>query len=194
MEDNLYIFEALKITEEVLKMPIPLIAPAIVTAAVAAKGAVITPGVVTAGIGVFGALGKQFIAKQAAAQGARVVLGATIAPWVGGVLLAGTILYGGYKIIRHLTQEGFEMEAELNLKEFEVKFKNKKITQKEFAQITSNAEFMGGIKEALQKYQKEKHLTSHELYDELMKQFKSMDNFKDIPDEQVANYVTKLTC
>lgn len=175
-------------------MPIPLIAPAIVAVAGAAEGAVITPGVVTAGIGVLGALGKQFIAKQAAAQGARVALGAAIAPWVGSVLLAGTILYGGYKIIRHLTQEGFEMEAELNLKEFEAKFKNKKVSQNEFTEITSNVEFTEGVKKVLQKYQQEKHLTSQALYDELVKQFKNMDNFKGIPDEQVANYVTKLIC
>ena len=174
-------------------MPIPLIAPAVLAVAGAAEGGVITSGVVTAGIAALGAVGRQFIAKQAAGQAARYALGATIAPWVGGALLAGTVLYGGYKIIKHLTQEGFEMEGELNLKEFEAKFKNKKVSQNEFTEITSNTEFTDGLKKSLQKYQKENHLTSRDLYEEIIKQFKGMDNFKDIPDEQVSDYVTKLT-
>ena len=133
-----------------------------VAGAATAAGGLITAETIIAGIGAVGNIGARWIAGQAAATAGRYAFGAAVAPWVGGILLAGTILYGGYKILNSQSDKGNEVNVEINLKEMAAKFKNQKVTNAEFTRAASDAKLTSGLQKAVKNYQKCWHQSTFE--------------------------------
>lgn len=178
-------------------MPFPAIGAAVVVkglvaGGIFAKGAV-DATVLTAGIGAIGATVTGFLSRQAAAQAARTALGVAIAPWVGGVLLAGTILYGGYKLLNSQADKGLGVDASINLKNMEVHLKNKKLNKSEFEDITKDEKFTAGLKKAVKEYQDETKCTAEHVYKKIMGEFESMGNFDAISKEAKSRYASVIS-
>lgn len=162
-------------------------------AAGGAAGGLITGEVIAAGVATVGGIGARWVAGQAAATAGRYALGAAIAPWVGGVLLAGTILYGGYKILNSQSDKGNEVNVEINLKEMAAKFKNQKVTNDEFAKAANDAKLTSGLQKAVKDYQKENNWTAKQVYDKILQEFRSMDNFNGVSDDAKRRYASKIS-
>ena len=160
-------------------------------AAVSAK--VITPKVIAAGIGAVGAIGGQIVAKQAAVQTARYALGAAIAPWVGGVLLAGTVLYGGYKIIQCLNDKKDNIEFEAVKDGIKIKACNRPITTNEFEQAIKNSEFIDSLRKILREEFIKNKTDSTTAYNDVLSEIRKDSSYQNIPDSDKVRLARKLT-
>lgn len=119
--------------------------------------------------------------EQIAAQAARTSFGAAIAPWVGGVLLAGTVLYGAYKIIKYLKDKK------------EVAGQGRPITQEEFLKTLNNQDIINAIRQNLKENSRQYHMTEYQLYLSTLDTIRGNPAYKNISDDDKINLATRLT-
>jgi len=186
---------------------IPILAPVAAVAVeaiggfAAAAAAAVTPEVLIAGIGGAAVLASDALAvagevaveeaaiqaartvavEQATAQAARYSLGAAIAPWVGGVLLAGTVLYGAYKIIKYLKDKK------------EVSGKGRPITQEEFYDTLNNRDVINALRSNLRENARQYNMNEYSLYSSTLDTIRGNPAYKNISDDDKINLATRLT-
>ena len=186
---------------------IPILAPVAAVAVeaiggfAAAAAAAITPEVLIAGIGGAAVLASDALAvagevaveeaaiqaartvavEQATAQAARYSFGAAIAPWVGGVLLAGTVLYGAYKIIKYLKDKK------------EVSGKGRPITQEEFYDTLNNRDVINALRSNLRENARQYNMNEYSLYSSTLDTIRGNPAYKNISDDDKINLATRLT-
>ena len=120
---------------------------------------------------------KTAVAEQATAQAVKTSFGAAIAPWVGGVLLAGTILYGGYKIIKHL--KGNKA--------------GRPITQEEFSKTLKNGDIIEAIRRNLKENASQYNMTEYQLYSSTIDTICGNPAYKNISDDDKIILAARLT-
>ena len=138
-------------------------------------------------------LGRQIVAKQAAAQTARYALGAAIAPWVGGVLLAGTILYGSYKIIKHLSDKKDNIELYAGKDGLKVKANGRPMTQAEFGKTLGNEGCIAALRKRLKENALQYNMTSQELYSTTLDTVRGNPSFQNVDDADKVKLAKRLT-
>ena len=174
---------------------IPIFAPAAAVAVEAVGGfaaAAAEPQVLAAIIGGAAALGKQVIAKQAAAQAARFALGRAIVPWVGGVLLAGAVLYGGYKIVKHLKDKDRDFEVNIGKDGLNVKA-GRAITLEEFLKALSNKKLIAALREKLKEDARQHNLSEQQLFASTLDTVRGNPAYKNISDDDKIKLAKRLT-
>lgn len=175
---------------------IPILAPAAAVAVEAVGGfaaAASAPEVLAALVGGAFGIGGQLIARQAAAQTARYALGAAIAPWVGGVLLAGTVLYGGYKIIEKLSDKKDNIELYAGKDGLKVKANGRAITQDEFNKALRNDKLIKKLRENLKENARQQNMTDYQLYSSTLDTIRGNPAYKNISDDDKSKLASRLT-
>ena len=181
-------------------IPVGLLAIKAAVAGGAAAGgggiaaALAAPEVVAGAIGALGAIGKGFIARQAALGAARWAVGAAIAPWVGAAALAGGIMFGAYKIFNAQADKGNKLDVDLDLGNLRARIKNEKFSAAEFNSLVTNKEVINNFKEEVNKYKLENPGKSvSEIYNDIIKSFRETAGFKDVNENDIEIFTSSIT-
>lgn len=156
--------------------------------AAAATSAEVLAAIISGGTGVAIAL----IKRNAAMQVARYALGAAIAPWVGGVLLAGTVLYGGYKIIEKLSDKD-KIELHAGKDGLDVKASGRVMTQDEFNKTLRNDKLIQKLRANLRDKVRECNAAPVDVYLSTIDTIRSNPVYKNISDDDKIKLARRLT-
>lgn len=174
---------------------IPIIAAGAAAAVEAVGGfaaAAAAPEVLAAIIGGAAGIGRQIIARQAAIQAGRYALGAAIAPWVGGALLAGAILYGGYKIVGKLKDKD-NIEFHFGKDGLNFKANGRPMTKEEFNKALRNEELIEKLRQILKENARQYNMTDYQLYSSTLDTIRGNPAYKNISDDDKAKLASRLT-
>ena len=116
-------------------------------------------------------------------------------PYVGwGVQVAPDEANGHFGGLTYWYKGGaHEVHVEINLKEMAAKFKNQKVTNAEFTRAASDAKLTSGLQKAVKNYQKEHKWTAKQVYDKILQEFRSMDNFDSVSDDAKRKYASTIS-
>ena len=152
-----------------------------------------TPEVLAAIVGGVAGIGGQLIARNAAVHTARYALGAAVAPWIGGVLLAGTILYGGYKIVQLLADKKDNIELHAGKDGLHVKANGRPLTTDEFSNTLADKKLVDALRKVLPENARQHNLSVHEVYLGTLDNVRNNPAFQNISDDDKIKLAKRLT-